>query len=94
MDSLSSLFFHSQPAIAGILQEGRRSLAKTERGLGTARARLGAARARLAWGGFAAGKKIVPKNYLRRIRYFWHDFSQNLKVQYNFSKEIPLKIIP
>ena len=48
------------------MQEGRRSLAKTERGLGTARARLGAvrarlgaARARLAWGGFTAGKKIV-----------------------------------
>ena len=76
-------------------------MAKTERGLGTARARLGAvrarlgaARARLAWGGLAAGNKIVPKNYLRRIRYFWHDFSQNLKVQYNFSKEIHLKIIP
>ena len=44
-------------------------MAKTERGLVTARARLGAvrarlgaARARLAWGGFAAGKKkLCPK---------------------------------
>ena len=39
-------------------------------------------------------KKIVPKNYVRNIRYFWHDFSQNLKAQYNFSKEIPLKTNP
>ena len=46
-------------------------MAKTERGLGTARARLGAvrarlgaARARLAWGGFAAGKKNCAQKLL------------------------------
>ena len=57
-------------------------MAKTERGLGTARARLGAvrarlgavrarlgaARARLAWGGFAAGNpgSIYKRNPFRR----------------------------
>ena len=57
----------SQPAIAGIFHEVRRSLAKTERGLGTARARLGAVRARLGAvrarlgldGGFAAKKPLT-----------------------------------
>ena len=46
-------------------------MAKTERGLGTARARLGAVRARLgaarerlAWGGFAARKKNCAQKLL------------------------------
>ena len=62
-------------------------MAKTERGLGTARARLGAvrarlgaARARLAWGGFAAGrnpgsiyKRNPFKNFLSKLGKFAND---------------------
>ena len=39
-------------------------MAKTKRGLGTARARLGPARTRLVWGGFATGKKNCAQKLL------------------------------
>ena len=88
LSSLTFFTFTSQPAIAGILQEGRRSLARTERGLGTARARLGAvrarlgaARARLGWGGFAAGRN--PGSIYKR-----NPFKRNLRKSQNFAQKI------
>ncbi len=57
-------------------------MAKTERGLGTARARLGAVRARLSaaralltWGGFAAGRN--PRSIYKRNL---NEISENLKM--------------